>query len=74
MLTADTVDERGDVFSPPDSSAGAELDGPGITPGAAAFPPCAFTDGKMARISKGRRRKPDGDVGKHEKLFDTVTR
>ena len=46
LLVVNAVDERGDVFGPPDRGAGAELDGLGITPGAAALPPGTFADRK----------------------------
>ena len=44
-LDASLVDERGDLFCPPDGCAWAEFDRPGKTADSAALPPCAFADG-----------------------------
>lgn len=46
LLAADTLNERGDVFRPPDGRARAEFDRLGVAPGTAALPPYAFADGK----------------------------
>lgn len=69
------TDERGDVFGPPNGSAGAELDRLGITPGTAALPPCAFADWEDGKNLVQTEKAGRGNVGKHAKApFDTVTK
>jgi hypothetical protein len=61
ILDAYTVDERGYVFGPPSGSAGATLDRPGKTAGAASFPPCAFTDGNDGKNLGQTKKAGSGD-------------
>lgn len=61
------VDERYDVFSSPDGSAWAELDGLGIAPGTAAIPPRTFADGDDGKNLGKTEKAGCGDVGKHMK-------
>lgn len=61
------VDERYDVFSSPDGSAWAELDGLGIAPGTAAIPPRTFADGDDGKNLGQTEKAGCGDVGKHTK-------
>ena len=60
---AGVFDERPDFLRFPNGSAGAELDGPGETAGAASLPPCAFADGddgkdlgQTEKADRGNRR------------------
>ncbi len=56
------LDEGADVFDPPHGSAGTELYGLGIAPGAAPLPPRAFADGEDGK-NLGQTQKTKGGDG-----------
>ena len=67
LLATDALHQRGDVFSPPDGCARAELYGFGIAPGTAAIPPRAFANGEDGEDLRQAEKAGCGNGGEHTK-------